>query len=212
MLFYSNSDGQRPSDPIVFSSPPKVHVSSVGCKRWTGKSHVKVTFAAGGTTDTDATFTFEMDPDIVSPDVGYYVRYFQPISGTVTLRGDNIANGSCTTDLSVTSATLSASPTLENGYFYINYTEPQLFGPLGHALGQGESSVSGVTSTMLCPGQNPVVLTIQYVTKWLVFDVNTLQGATVSNDGQTMEGAVSGTNTEGDLTESTWSITADNGG
>jgi hypothetical protein len=211
VLFYTNSNPQRPSDAITFSTPPKIHISSVGCYHWVGTSHVQVTFPDGGTTDATSTVTFEVDHNFVGIPEFFPIRYFQPVSGTATIRGDNIKDGACTTTITMASTPLAHSDTAENGYFYINYTEPGISGPLGHALGQGQTDIPNVTQTMRCPDQDPITTTDIYPTNWMIFDLSLpLQGATVSDDGQSMTGSITSTDPDtGAKTVSEWTLQAE---
>jgi hypothetical protein len=117
VLAYSNGNPNRPADPAVVESVPTLSVSNVGCSRWTGTSRVTVTDRSGGVKEASATVTFE--GPVEGTEGLFYAKFFQPVSGTVTIRGSNIADGACTIDIVQNSKALTKSDTLDDGTFAI---------------------------------------------------------------------------------------------
>jgi hypothetical protein len=209
VLAYSNGNPNRPADPAVIDSVPMLSVSNVGCSRWTGTSRVTITDRSGGVREASATVTFA--GPVEGTEGLFFAKFFQPVSGTVTIRGSNVADGACTMDIVPNSKALSKSDTVDDGTFTIYYTAPAAPDERGHAFGKGESTIPNTTTILRCPGQPAVSHTMDYLAAWMVFDFELpAKGAAASSDGQSIVGTTSWTDPDtGDVTVAEWSLHAE---
>ena len=156
--------------------------------------------------EASATVTFE--GPVEGTEGLFYAKFFQPVSGTVTIRGSNIADGACTIDIVQNSKALDS---LDDGTFAIYYTAPTVPDEQGHAFGKGESTIPNTTTIMRCPGENPVTLTMDFLATWMQFDFTLpAKGAAASNDGQSLVGSRTWTDPgAGNVTVAEWSLHAE---
>lgn len=183
VLFYSNSDTRRPSEPILWDPPPLLSVSNVGCWRWQGSASVEeqgMTSAGMTTSTASATgLVFERWRPQDLPDGAPGREIFQVLSGSAS--GMLTAVMGCTT-------TESGSGAIDMGIV----SSLQVDLGLDFGMGASDRAVIGSGSTELpshnvfsCPGSDPIIADGPVSWNWMeipldpVFEVNadgTIQG------------------------------------
>jgi|KBSSwiStaDraftv2_1062776.scaffolds.fasta_scaffold02680_15 Bacterial Ig-like domain (group 2) len=210
LLIVSNSDANRASEtPFVISnlSPMKQATSNVGCWQWFGSASVTTETAFGYTTVESMTGPFVRfralsdDPndklvglDVFVADVTSRVTY--SVSGPIT-------GTSCTI-----SGTGTANPKVPGeGSMFVNYLT--LDGPPTPlermAVGSGQTTVPGVSTTISCPGKAPEVTVLDQATNWLAWPSD---GVPVSADGRTISGTWTEVDPDGTRKTSVWNFTS----
>lgn len=195
VLIYSNSDGNRPSDPIPIGLTANVGVSNVGCAKWTGTSSIVVTAADGGSNTQATNLVFDREVLPGAPD-GAGQQAF------VSTSGDIIGSSSATCFSSSAAGPVVQDDgriliSLDNLFFSLPGTDPP-----DRLILQGVGDTRLSTTTTICTGGSS---TGDNVWSWM--EIPVLDNYAVSNDGRHMTGEVTTTGAFGSQTVK-WDLTA----
>jgi hypothetical protein len=196
VLIYSNGIAERNAPPIPISMPATLHVSNVGCLRWSGTSSV---------TATSPDYIEEASANVIYERQDHGAAYssdpsidFRPVSGTAFYQLRPAPGAQCRISTPRVSGAITSTDSL------LLFPVPNSSTPSPGRLVDGnfEATVTDLgmtTRTMECGGQS---LSSQWPARsaWLMFP--DLGQAPVGADGKTLSGSKTESFTEAGMTVS----------